>query len=533
MTNLPGRQSFHFKALLRWLRLAIGALSVLLLLLFLYAAVRRMLYPFDVEWIESNVLLTVIRLAHGQPVYVPPTAGFVPFLYAPLYFYVCAWLSKLTGFSPQHGYLVTRLVSTLATLGSTAIIAVFVQGETRRRLASLAAAALWIGCYAVLGSFYDIGRVDALFIFLLLSALLAQRRGYPELAAVLWVLTFQTKQTVLPLGFFILLAEWPRPRRLFTSLAVYLSLAAASVLWMDHHTAGWYATYIFRVAGGLALLPRQFVLYVPEMTLHPVAIAWVVIVAALLAAPPAWRSRRTIFYAFVSFALIGGCWFVVSHAGASMNAIMPVYAWTAILFGVSLARLLDVTATPDRTPTRETLQAILLAAVALQLLSLVYNPGRFIPSAAARAAGEAYIATLHALPGDVLLTNHDYDALLAGKTPHADTEAYGALLDAKLHGISEPLRQALAAPVLAHRYTAIVVDTPNPRTSAPAMVHEYPLAISISNALPRYLTSQPAWFLLPCDRADLIAQLMAPDSAIENMGCPGPIPQTPPASATP
>ena len=58
-------------------RVLIAALALLFLGLFLYAAVKRMQYPFEVEWIESGILVSVLRIAHGQGLYVAPTLNFV------------------------------------------------------------------------------------------------------------------------------------------------------------------------------------------------------------------------------------------------------------------------------------------------------------------------------------------------------------------------------------------------------------------------------------------------------------------------
>src|ERR1700760_2995156 len=88
----------------------VTALSVLFFVLFLWAACKRMRYPFDIEWIESGILVSVLRILHGQGMYVAPTLHYVPFLYTPLYMYIAALATKLVGIT--NGYLGMRLVST-------------------------------------------------------------------------------------------------------------------------------------------------------------------------------------------------------------------------------------------------------------------------------------------------------------------------------------------------------------------------------------------------------------------------------------
>ncbi len=459
----PHKEEFACK----WARVAIVMLAILFLGLFLYAAVRRMGYPFEVEWIESGILVSVLRIAHGQGLYVKPTLDFVPFLYAPVYLYV-------------------------------------------------AAAGLYVACYSVVLGFFDIGRVDSLFVMLLLLALLAQRRGHPVVAALLWVVVFQTKQTVLPLAVVVLAAEWQRPRRMLAALATFAVAAAASVLWMNHATGGWYGFYLFGLVGGLPMVPRQVALFVPVSLVGPMAVAWAVIVGAAVTTRVKLGSARAMFYGFVSVALLGGTWFVESHRGASVNSLMPAYAWAAVLFGVAMARLLDAA---EANAAPRLALAVLLAA-AVQLVALIYNPGRYVPPPDAVARTQRFIDELRAVPGDVYVLDHSYDAVLAGKQPHAEGEALGAVLDAKRGAISADLRTELDAAMAQHRYSAVVIDDLATQGTSWGFEKQYPLEISTGLSGYRYLTSQPQWFLLPCDvDAPVLNGLRRPDSVESYEGC--------------
>ena len=509
----PGRERWwEVTAGPRMLRIAewlVGALVLLFAGLFLWAAGKRMLYPFEVEWIESGILVSVLRILHGQGLYVAPTLDYVPYLYTPLYLYVAAAVTKVVGLS-GHGYLGMRLVSTLSTVGSCGAIYALVRSETPRRVAALAAVGLYLASYAAVNGFFDIGRVDSLFVFLLLVALLLQRRGYPVVAALVWVMVFQTKQTVLPLALLILLAEWQRPKRMLAALLTFGVVVAASVVWMNHATGGWYGFYIFGVARGLPLVLRQAVLFVPLMLLGPMAVAWAVIMAALVTSRV--KLERAMFYLFVSFALFAGIWFVESHRGASLNSVMPVYAWTAVLFGLAVARLLDISQAQPR------LQLAVLLAVSVQLVAMIYNPGRLVPPADAVQRSQAFVERVRALPGDVYVLNHSYDAVLAGKQPHAEGEALGAVLDAKLGKTSADLRAELDVAMTSHRYSAVVVDALETRDTGWGFEKQYPLEISTGLANYRYLTSEPQWFLLLCDSAEM-KTVMRQDSVESRTGC--------------
>src|SRR5580704_3638324 len=91
----------------RWFRRAACLLSVFFVLLFLYVALRRLHYPFELDRMESGMMTSVWRIAHGSPLYSAPSMEWVPFLYAPAFFYLSAALSRVTGL----GYSTLRLVS--------------------------------------------------------------------------------------------------------------------------------------------------------------------------------------------------------------------------------------------------------------------------------------------------------------------------------------------------------------------------------------------------------------------------------------
>jgi hypothetical protein len=318
---------------------------------------------------------------------------------------------------------------------------------------------------------------------------------------------------VLPLAVVILFAEWQRPRRMIAALATFAIAAAASVLLMNHATGGWYGFYIFKVARGLPIVGRQVMLFVPISVVEPLAAAWVVIVAGAVMT----RVKLTdaaMFYLFVSVSLYGGIWFVESHRGASVNSVMPVYALTAVLFGIALSRLLEFA---DEGAMPRMALAVLMVAV-VQLLALVYNPGRYVPPADAVAKTQRFIEQLRALPGDVYVLNHSYDAVLAGKEPHAEGEALGAVLDAKLGKTSSDLRAQLDNSLNAHQYSAIVIDDTSTTETAWHFEQQYPREVSTGLSNYRYLTSQPQWFLLRCEAST--DGLMRRDAVVANAGCP-------------
>jgi hypothetical protein len=178
-----------------------------------------------------------------------------------------------------------------------------------------------------------------------LLAMYATRWWHPVIAALLWTLAFQTKQSILPAAFVMLCFDFGmhrrRLQRTLTGVLVLALGAAGTMLWLNHATGGWYSFYVFTVpAANADLLLRTAALFLPGDLLRPLALALIVIVAAALFTRPAWHSHAARFYLAACF-LVPLFWWIRTHSGSTVNALMPIYALVAVLFGIALARLLS------------------------------------------------------------------------------------------------------------------------------------------------------------------------------------------------
>jgi hypothetical protein len=133
--------------------------------LFFYTALPRLLYPYDLDFIEDSMLMQPLRIADGQPVYLPPNAEFNPHVYMPLFFWLGALLFKLGGPS----LVLLRLISVGATLATTTLIYRIALKETGLRWIAIACAGLFLGGYRINGFWYEVARVDPLFVALMLG----------------------------------------------------------------------------------------------------------------------------------------------------------------------------------------------------------------------------------------------------------------------------------------------------------------------------------------------------------------------------
>ncbi len=426
---LAGRPGARAERLEQGLRIALWALGGYYLALFLYLAVQHIAWPFELEWMEGGMVDSVRRLLQGQALYAPPALDFTAFSYGPLYFYAAAVPGVLFG----ANFALLRALSVLSCLAALLLLNRWVREESGSRQAGLLAAALFLACYPVSGAWYDLARVDSLFLLLLLGGLYLVRRGRSTrsevAAALLLALAAFCKQTALVITLPVLcwhllgargLRRWRWP-------ALYLILLAGGYALMQGLTGGWFAWYTF-------YLPRQ---HPPvwwrihhfwiDYFFKPLPIATLLGALALLGGRHA-PGRQDSFWLFFAAGLVGGPWLAVVPSGAYHNAVIPGHAALAVLCGLAFAR-----------PGRWRLGWMGLAVV--QLLLLFYLPGRFLPPPADRAAGEELVRQLAAAPGPVWIPGQGYLAEMAGK----GGSAHRCALDDVLRGKDEAGKRILLA----------------------------------------------------------------------------------------
>jgi hypothetical protein len=137
--------------------------------------------------------------------------------------------------------------------------------------------------------------------------------------------------------------------------------------------------------------------------------------------------------------------------GAHVNNLLPVYA---VLF-LCGAMAFDAARRIGGRAAR-----IACLGVLLQLGLLAYDPRPLVPSAQDRAAGDALVARLARVAGDVFVPNHGYLARRAGKREYAHTLAIDNLL---LDDPTSAARRDLELDFLRHfaerRFGAVVIDS--------------------------------------------------------------------------
>ena len=428
--------------------------------MFFITALPRLAYRYDLDSTEDSILMQAQRIAQGQPVYVPPNADFNPHVYMPLFFWLGALVVKAAGASLPP----LRAISLAATLATAAVIYRVARRESRRRWVGLACAGLFLGGYRINGFWYEVIRVDSLFVALLVGGLalgIYAGRSRPKLllAATLLALSFLTKQTGLlvgaGLGVYLLTTVG---RRAWWFILPLLALSLIPIFVLNAATQGWFFYHVFKIGSADPIEVGRGVNYVLfDVFGVMLALSLMALMVALLELRRAgwsfWRGQPWLL-AIALAVVISGLGRV--RVGGNLNNRMPAYALLCLAPALWAGH---DGALPFSWPALQRLWARLplwglAGAIVLQFGLGVYNPARYIPNRAMSQAGDALIQRIAAAPGPVLVMMHPYYAQLAGKTPATQIATLWYVRDRG----ALPLPVDFVSRINSHFYTEIIAD---------------------------------------------------------------------------
>jgi len=454
------------------MRLATALAGLAAIAAYLFVALSRLGYPFPVEWLESNSLVEVHRILAGQPLYTAPAVQYVPDGYPPLYFAVSAAVARVLGVS----YLTLRLVSLVSSLCCFALLARLVQRETGSLAAGVGAAGLFAAAYSVTDTWFDVGRVDSLFLALSIGGLYAARwmRRTPGAVAagVLLAAAALTKQTGLAEGVVVVAALLAGPRRGLACVAALaeITVLGVSTLVLGLASGGWYVYYVFELMGEHSLAGSGFGWF------------WTALATGMgLAACAALIGARR-----VPGVLAAGCaalavegYAALVHSDGTINDVLPAYLAVALLAGLALGRAAAAgraTAPGGWAAWRSwrvtvAPAVLVLAQVAVLLAGL--RPSQAIPTPADRSVGERVLAGLRAIGGTVAVPGDPGLSLMAGMAPAAQEDAAHDVLRASDQAAIDSFRRSAARAVTGRRFSAIITGSPGPPFANPASLSRY------------------------------------------------------------
>jgi hypothetical protein len=502
-----------------WRRRALWALPwVLVSLPALYQLVQlataitgRIGYPYDLEWMEGGLLHHAQRIQDGLGLYGPPSIDFIPYLYTPLYPSLLALLGGVFGLTYQLG----RALSVLSLIGllGASLFSIASKRHAHARLAPAIAAALlgyglFAAAYPYMEGWYDLVRADTLFLYLVTGALAGLPRwsrngtglaGHARVAAgaTLLALAFFCKQTgiiyVALGGLVVLVVNW---RRAFTYAAVAGVIGLGGCALMQHTTDGWFWIYVRDIHAAhdfnMDRFYRSFgniLWHFPAMTIVTAA-GLAVVAATAIAKRSLPRGTHALLLwapAFAVSTLIGAIGWGTEFA--HFNAYMPAFLHGGLAAGSAVVAIYACARVwwADRPHAELGVTAIgVVAAIPLALACYTHrwHPQAFVPAARDVAAGDALIARIRAIDGDVWVPSHPWYAELAGKPPHVHRMGIKDVTwrqSRKVLGLHDALAH--------HAFAAIVLDNRDLQLELPALTATYRAAFKLpKDERPRLFT---------------------------------------------
>jgi hypothetical protein len=516
----------------RAVRLTAALLGLAAIVTYLVTALLRLTYPFPLEYLESNSLVEVQRILSGRPLYAAPAVGYVPDGYPPLYFATSAAAAGVLGLS----YLPLRLVSLVSSLACFAVLGRLVQRETASAAAGIASAGLLAATYFVTDTWFDVARVDSLFIALSVAALYAARwmrrtRGAVA-AGLLLAAAFGTKQNGLAEGVAMLtaLAFGPRRRLAWTAALTYGAVLGISTLALGLASHGWYVYYVFVLMTEHTLKYAAFGQFWAVHLLPALGIACCALILGARRIPP------VLFAGCI--ALVIESYAALVHSGGEVNDLLPAYLAVALLAGLAMGDHPGglVSSFADRLArariagwragqVRHWVAAAAAALVIAQLAVLVngFHPGRAIPAGADRAVGSRLIAGMRALGGVIAIPADPGLDLLAGLPAVAHQGATDDVLRASGPAGMASFSSSAARAVAARRFSAIVTENASPPDGFPRDLMRYyrrcpqTLLPGVPPALFQAVAGppgRPAYVWLPVGGASCTATVRVLDGAV-------------------
>ena len=375
--------------------------------LYLVLALFRLSYPFELEWMEGGSVEHVQRLLVGQQIYVAPSLDFIPYPYPPFYYYVSAVAAQLFGLKLET----LRLVSLIASLISFLTIFLLVRQETRNWYAASLATGLFAATFRIGGAWFDIARVDSLFLMLVLVGLYIVRfqRAYALMvcAGLLFSLAILTKQTGLIVTTPVIcwLAITDRKKALVV-VAVIAVIAGGGTLVLQHLSGGWYKYYVFDLPSHFTtrIVRSNIWSFWSEDILSHLNIACGLAVAGIAGAFSA-RKNRGAFYFFVAAGTLVASWLPRIQSAGYDNTLMPAHAGICLSFGIGVHHVVEY-ARRWSPYDRLVVGIAVYSLCVLQFGALFYSPRKQIPTNGDVTAGNALVATLENIQGRLFMPYH-------------------------------------------------------------------------------------------------------------------------------
>ncbi len=416
--------------------LLLYVMSAIALISFLYVSLSRFTYPFDIVWDESMVLDNVWRVYDGQPIYLEPSKEFAPSLYAPLYYYLCAGVWKITG----PCFWSARLISIISTLIIAFFIFLILRWLKLELPLSVAASGLFLFLFSKLGQYYDLARTDMLTLAFFGGAVyygLKHGRRFVIAAGILAALSCLTKQNFIILSltipiYYVLYKRWKDSLLYIATLSILLG----GVLLLLHlKTSGW-SSYLmltipskYLVAYTWSTFWELIVYDFNTLFIYLLPIIFILLLLTYYAIIRKIEINKELIYFSVMF--VGALIQAMNnrlHYGSWLNQYIPLVMLLIILLNLAISRSREEPQEekPDmqdegigKRQVDLSRKTVISGFVIIQLILLLITAEFFIPSKQDYKNAESLKQTLKSLQklGPTLMTYHGFfSRYYSGKT---------------------------------------------------------------------------------------------------------------------
>lgn len=391
---------------------------------------------------EGASLLQVMRLLYDQPLYTQPSLDYIPLIYPPVYFYVSALAAKLLGL----GFTALRLVSALAFLGCLVLIFQSIHSVTQNLFSALVGVGFFAATYPLSGIWFDVARVDTLFVFFCLTAIwFSSRNSVSDIvfSGLFWTLAVFTKQTaLLPLVCcytYLLLTDFQRNyiRAAVTGLLGVTVFAVCIWQWGE-----WFYYFVFYLPIFHESQDQlSDILYSLSQLILPVLLAMLISTSPFVLDRRLWQShehRR--YYGFMTCVMFGLSFAGRLNLGGYTNVYLPAHAMLAVMLGLGLDwwRTRLQTSAPQRA---NLFKSVVYIFCLVQFLSTSYDPRWVIPTKSYEESWSRMESVIAASDGTVLFPELNYLAAFANKPALVNAVALEEIVGE--FGDPEPVQSSL------------------------------------------------------------------------------------------
>jgi len=413
-----------FKKTATILEIALLLFSGIYLTFFLYTGYTHLKYPFDLEWIEGGYLLQCLRIAEGYPIYISPeNAEFIPYFYTPLYFYVTGYLGKIFGVN----YFLGRGVSYFSIILTCILMSIIVFRETRSKIASFLAPAIFLSAYSFTGFWYDIVRSDSLCLLLIIISfylILFKGNSYFVLilSSLILVLAFLTKQPAIYfIGFSPVAFLFNNYKKTILMLFSSLFFSLLIILPSNIITKGWFLYYVYDLPSGNEFIPSLFYhiiwTYIIKGLPFFMILLLIVFFTNLKESRNFLKSEISIWF----WGLFSSMTYFVSsmvYPGGYVNGLIPLVCFLSMISSTTLYKL---------SPGNK-IRCLLYILLILQVVIFSYNPRSQIPTKNDYNLGNRFLNMMSSVESDeIFVYLHSFYPVMCGKKHQIH---FGAVHDA-------------------------------------------------------------------------------------------------------